>query len=585
MEYFIPLEKWFTGEPQMSKGHSEASMSFDRRGFLKTGLITSAVTALSRSEFAAATQTNPAAQQALPPSSRSKVIMGQGDPRRTQAFAPLPYTNSDELTLAQGFSWYPLLRMGDVINAQGDTAGDCCDYLHFMPGRNAYQAFLWVNHEYVIDTVLYGKPVDGNSKTKAQVDHEMTLVGGSYVELTKERTKDGAERWKVKPNSVNAFRLSAHTPIAMVGPAGGRTALGTMANCSGGYTPWGNILTAEENFDVFYGTRANGFRSRYGWGKYYKRSELDYGWVVEVDPQTRAARKLTALGRFAHESATVTVAQDKRVVVYMGDDAKGECLYKFISKNKLSGDPRKDADLLVEGQLYVANLSRSEWISLSPDNPDLGRNKKFSVLKNILTYTREAAQLVGGTRLNRPEDIEVDPETGDVYFTLTNFAEAGDPYGSLNLIREKNGDAASLHFEFETFLKGGLRSGVSCPDNLTFGPQNSLWVCTDMSASAMGKTSLERFDRNSMFRVETDASGSVFARHFLQAPRDAELTGPTFLPDGSGLLLSVQHPGESSFSKKGIGYTSHWPDGGESKPVSTVVCVYPTDQNRERFSR
>lgn len=559
-------------------------MGFDRRGFLKTGLITSAVTALSRSEFAGASGSEKTADIASSVKKQPRPPMGGGDPRRSQAFKALPYTNTDELSVAEGFSWYPVLRKGDVINAQGDRAGDCCDFLHLMPGRDPNQAFLWVNHEYILDNVLYGAKVDPKSKTKAQVDHEMTLVGGSFVELTRATEKNGTSRWKLKSDSVGAFRLTAHTPIAMVGPAGGRTALGTLANCSGGHTPWQTVLTAEENFDIFFGTRANGFRSHYGWGKYYQRSELDYGWVVEVDPETRSARKLTALGRFAHESATVTLAKDKRVVVYMGDDAKGECLYKFISKNRLSGDARKDLDLLVEGSLYVANLSRSEWILLSPENPDLNNSKKFSSLKNILNHTREAAHLAGGTRLNRPEDIEVDPMTGEVYFTLTNFAEAGDIHGSLNLIREKNGDAASLHFEYETFLTGGLRSGMSCPDNLTFGPQNSLWVCTDMSASAMGHAALERFERNSMFRVETDAAGSVFARHFLQAPRDAELTGPTFLPDGSGLFVSVQHPGESSFSKKGVGYTSHWPDGGSSKPVSTVVFVYPSDQNKDRFS-
>jgi secreted PhoX family phosphatase len=87
-----------------------------------------------------------------------------------------------------------------------------------------------------------------------------------------------------------------------------------------------------------------------------------------------------------------------------------------------------------------------------------------------------------------------------------------------------------------------------------------------------------------MFRLEMDDSASVFARHFVQAPRDAELTGPTFLPDGSGVLLSVQHPGEGSYAKDGVGLTSHWPDGADSKPVSTVVCVVPTDGKKERFS-
>jgi secreted PhoX family phosphatase len=294
---------------------------------------------------------------------------------------------------------------------------------------------------------------------------------------------------------------------------------------------------------------------------------------------------LTALGRFAHEGATLTKSKAGNVVVYLGDDAKGQCIYKFVSKGRVTGDPVKDADLLVDGDLYVANFSKGEWIHLSPENPNLAKDDRFKNLSGILINTREAAKLAGGTKLNRPEDIKIDPSNGDVYFALTNNADAGDIYGSVNLLRENNGDAGEKRFSFQTFATGGTRTGMSCPDNLTFGPGNLLWACTDMSASAMGKGALSSFGRNSMFRLETDIAGSVFARHFIQAPRDAELTGPTFLPDGSGLLLSVQHPGEGSYAKAGIGLTSHWPDGGEAKPVSTVVCILPVDGKKERFSR
>jgi secreted PhoX family phosphatase len=369
----------------------------------------------------------------------------------------------------------------------------------------------------------------------------------------------------------------------MVGAAGGRTATGTLANCSGGYTSWGTILTAEENFDVYFKQNKGTFRGYYGWGEYYPRSEEDYGWVVEVNPSTKSARKLTALGRFAHEGATVTKSKDGRVVVYLGDDAKGQCIYKFISAGRMTGDPVKDSDLLVEGDLYVANLSKGEWLHLSPQNPALAKDDRFKELKAILVNTREAAKVAGGTMLNRPEDIKIDPSNGDVYFALTNNAEAGDVYGSVNILREKDADAASTQFSFETFAAGGTRNGMSCPDNLTFGPKNTLWACTDMSASAMGKGALSSFERNSMLRLETDDAGSVFARHFVQAPRDAELTGPVFLPDGSGLLLSVQHPGEGSFQQDNAGMTSHWPDGGQNKPISTVVGIIPADGKKERF--
>ncbi len=563
-------------------------MTINRRKFLGTGALATLATALNSTESwaAGAAQkkiSNPQADSKQKALLKSHV-MGGGDPRRKKAFQALPYTAKDELSVADGFTWYSILRAGEVINAQGDRAGDCCDYLHFVPGNNSNQAFLWVNHEYLLDNVLYGKVLKPDEKSKEQVDAEMKLVGGSYVELIRNKHTSGQWRWQVKADSQLAFRLDANTSIPMVGAAGGRTVLGTLANCSGGYTSWGTILTAEENYDVYFKEHEGTFHAYYGWGKYYPRSEEDYGWVVEVNPKSKTARKLTALGRFAHEGATVTRSKDNRVVVYLGDDAKGQCIYKFVSQGKISGDTQKDADLLVEGNLYVANMSKGEWVLLSPENPALAKDERFKSLANILTYTREAAKIAGGTRLNRPEDIKIDPSNGDVYFALTNNADVGDMYGAVNLLREKDADAAATTFTFETFAAGGPRNGMSCPDNLTFGPANTLWACTDMSASAMGKGALRAFARNSMFRLEMDDSASVFARHFVQAPRDAELTGPTFLPDGSGVLLSVQHPGEGSYAKDGVGLTSHWPDGADSKPVSTVVCVVPTDGKKERFS-
>lgn len=562
-------------------------MTLDRRKFISTGVLTTFVSALGRTNAAAA-GTNPGPETISRKSDKaqgSSMKMGVGDPRRKMAFRPLPYTGQDELSVAEGFTWYPILKAGDVINAKGDRAGDCCDYLHFMPGKTADQAFLWVNHEYLLDNVLYGKNLKAEDKSKEQVDAEMKMVGGSYVELIGFKHTDGSRRWKLKSDSQFAFRLDANTPIPLVGPAGGRTVLGTLANCSGGYTSWGTILTAEENFDVYFKQNEGTFHSYYGWGNHYPRSEEDYGWIVEVNPVTQSARKLTALGRFAHEGATVTKSKDGKVVVYLGDDAKGQCLYKFVSHGQITGDAKKDQDLLLEGNLYVANISKGEWILLSPENPTLAKDERFKSLKNILINTREAAKVAGGTKLNRPEDVKVDPSNGDVYFALTNNADVGDVYGSVNLLRELDGDAAAKKFSFETFAAGGPRTGMSCPDNLTFGPKTTLWACTDMSASAMGKGALATFERNSMFRLEMDDAGSVFARHFIQSPRDAELTGPCFLPDGSGLLLSVQHPGEGSYGKEGVGLTSHWPEGGSSKPVSTVVCVIPANGNTERFWR
>jgi secreted PhoX family phosphatase len=501
---------------------------------------------------------------------------GLGSPQKKGAFEPLPPSNVDDISLAKGFQWYPLLKMGDVINAAGDKAGDCCDFIHFHPGENKDHAFLWVNHEYVIDNVLYGKRVKAEDKTKEQVIEERKLVGGSYVEIRRSRANGG--RWEVVANSTKAFRIDGNSQIPMVGPAGGAIVTGTMGNCGGGFTPWGSVLSGEENVDVYYQDPAG-----YGWGNFFPHSKRDYGWIVEVDVQKKSARKLTALGRFAHEGSTVVARVQKKVVVYMGDDAKSQCLYKFVSKNVLTGNAEKDRDLLLEGDLYVANFKKGQWILLSPENEKLknDQKKRFVTQADICNETREAAHLAGGTKLNRPEDVKVDPQSGEVYFTLTNNSDVGDFHGSIVYLQENAGDHTAASFTFETYLAGGKSSGISCPDNLTFGPGRHLWVCTDISSEVMGKGSHASFVRNSCFRLENDEHGNVYARHFLQGPADAEITGPCFSPDEKSLFLSIQHPGESSYYE-GTTLTSHWPLGGSAKPLSTVIVV---EENKGSFSR
>lgn len=497
---------------------------------------------------------------------------GKGDPRRRKAFTPLPYTLVDDVSVAKGFTWYPLASRGDVINAQGDTFGDCCDYTHFIAGATPDQAFLWVNHEYIVEPLLYGKVVKAVDKSKEMVDAEMKLVGGSFVELKRVKAvARGKARWEVVRDSKRAFRVDANTSIPMVGAAGGRTAIGMMGNCSGGFTPWGTILTCEENVDVYY-HETDG--ETYGWGKHYQRALEDYGWVVEVDVGAKSARKLTALGRFAHEGATFVKAKDGRAVVYMGDDARFQYLYKFISKGRITGDAAKDKDLLVEGDLFVADLGKGQWLPLSPDNKKLAEEPsgKFKTLAGILTHTRDAAKVLKATPLNRPEDIEVHPQSGTVFVALTNNDKAGDFYGSILALDEDGADHTSMSFSHRTHAVGGPQIGFACPDNLCFGPQGSLWVGTDISGSVMGKGSLKNFPRNSLLRMEVNADGQVFARHFLQGPIDAEVTGPSFSDDFRSLFVSMQHPGETS-DGSAENLTSHWPKGKGSVPLSTVIVV------------
>jgi secreted PhoX family phosphatase len=565
-----------------------------RRDFLK---LSSGVTLLpavlpvfgplagSTAVFASA-QAAPGSQGGLPPHA------GRGLASRRKAFEPLAYSNVDAVSLAKGFEWYAIASAGDVINAQGDRFGDCCDFTAFFEGEEGPDhGYLWVNHEYVITNVLHGRKVGASEKTREMVDAEMKLVGGSLLEIRRDKGNSGgrdpgkgnaksAGQWKLVANSKKAFRVDANTDMPLVGPAAGiakgQMVKGTMGNCGGGFTPWRTALSGEENVDIYYGKEPKGFN--YGWGRYYDRPEEHYGWVVEVDIDSAQARKLTSLGRFAHEGATFVKAKDGRAVVYMGDDAAGRCVYKFISKGRISGRKEADKDLLLEGDLFVADLKGGKWVLLAPANEKLAADKegRFKTLEAILVNTREAAKVAGGTPLNRPEDVKVHPLTGVVHFTLTNNAASGDFHGEVVALEEEGGDAGALRFVYDTYIAGGRKQGFSCPDNLVFGPEHSLWVCTDISDSAMGRGAHADFPRNSMLRVEADTkTGATVARHFLQSPRDAEITGPSFTPDFKTLFVAIQHPGESSFEDD-KGYTSHWPDGGSAKPRSTLIGVKET---------
>ena len=467
----------------------------------------------------------------------------------------------DDVQVASGYSWHVLAKRGDRINHRGDTFGDCNDYTCYLPGDSDEHGFLWVNHEYVVPALLHGSNVAATKKTKSMVDLERGLVGGSYLEIK----RDTNGRWQTQSDSKLAFRIDGTTPIPLVGAAGGRTASGMMGNCSGGLTPWGTILTCEENVDDYYNKESDYY---YGWAEHYPQDGKDYGWVVEVDPRTQKARKLTGLGRFAHEGAAVAVTDDQQVVVYMGDDSRFECLYKFVSKNRLTGDQNKDKDILLDGTLYVANLADGQWLELSPKTKEL----KGESLASILTDARVAAKKVGGTPLNRPEGIVIHPEHRTVYVALTNNSEAGDFYGSILALSEEGAKHNAAGFSHETFAFGSPTHGFACPDNLAIGPKMTLWAGTDISGSSLGEGAYKGLPRNIFLRLGRQDNGALDVRRLVVAPPEAEVTGPTFHPTGKSLFLSIQHPGENSRQDDNK-LTSNWPGGGDKIPLSSVIVV------------
>jgi secreted PhoX family phosphatase len=491
-------------------------------------------------------------------------------------FKGLKPMRTDTLRMAPGFNYDVLIKYNDVINLNGDQFGYDNDYLAIFEMPNTQDEFiLWTNHENV--NALFVSGFDKNqvkvTKSKDQVETEMKAVGGSLIHLKKTNGK-----YQHVLNSEFNRRLDANSKIPFSNGEiikGQNFAIGTFANCAGGVTPWKTVLTAEENYQNFYGdvkhissgvVKDEIQQWTHDWTLFYQRPPEHYGWIVEVNPLTGVAKKHTGLGRFAHEGATCVISKDKKVCVYLGDDSNDKCFYKFVSKDDKS---------LNSGTLYVANLEKGEWIALTMDHPVLKKNFKDQL--EILTFARKAAKLVGGTPLDRPEDCEIDPKTGAVYLTCTNNFGKGRPFGSILKFDELD-DYSGVKFKSQVFIAGGYESGIASPDNLAFDKKGNLWITTDMSDEKMGDDKHAPFGNNALFYVPMSGEHAGTAIRIAEAPMDAELTGPCFSPDGKTLFLSIQHPGANSKSLDKL--TSHWPEGGSALPKPSVVQIHLPDYVR-----
>ncbi len=483
-------------------------------------------------------------------------------------------SNKDDLLLTKGLNYHTIIKWGDRINDK-DTFGFNNDFTCFIPfdKNNPYDGLLWVNHEYVTSLFVSGFNSKKNKdslqlKTKEQVNKEMYNVGGTIVRIKQENGL-----WKVVENDPHNKRITAHTPIEINWDTPIKektTIIGTNSNCSGGITPWNTFLTCEENYDSFFGEtvydKEGTYKHKpgiYGWEKFYNYPPEHYGWVVEVNPKNGTAKKHIALGRFAHECCTLYELPDQRIVAYTGDDANDEHLYKFISSKPSS---------LKEGTLYVADVENGNWLALDWENQPILKSN-FKNQTEVLIRTREAAKLLGATALNRPEDIEIDPVTGNILVSLTNNKSKNDYHGSILKIEESNGVFDALTFKASNYMAGGEENGFSCPDNLAFDLSGNLWMTTDMSGNAMNKENgpYMPFKNNSLFVIPRYGKDAGKVIRVVSAPTDAELTGPWFAPDGKTLFLSVQHPGEQSKDLENL--TSKWPFYTDNIPKPAVVAI------------
>ncbi len=523
-------------------------------------------------------------------------------------FKPIEASGEDTVKVPEGFK-FDIVRSADDSLGGDRLYGDHNDFVAYFPidalegGDNSEDGILWVNHEYINPMFWsdYTDPENATKKTKKQIAREKAGVGGSIVRVRKE-----GNAWSFVEDDRLNRRIDATTPMDVTGPAtgsekmqGATEVIGTLANCGGGVTPWNTVLTCEENFQDYYGQRTDDqgepgqgtddspealeAADTYRWldDPDSAQSPEHYGWIVEIDPfdPDSKPRKHTWLGRVRHENAALTVAPLGKVVVYSGHDEEDRCIYEFVSSGTYKdGDREANMYLLTDGMLYVADFANGRWVALDYENNPLFKENGYKGQGDVLVRSIDAStvedpefELPIGTPLDRCEDIEVHPETGQVYAALTNNELHGNFFGQIIRITEKDDDLTARTFTYEVFAAGGPQTGFASPDNLLFDRNNNLWVITDISSSKLGSGIYATFKNNGAFVVpgglDSAAGGDVF--QFASAPVEAELTGPTFTPDGKTLFLAVQHPGEESEDPKNP--TSTWPSG--EKPKSSVVAI------------
>ncbi|OMP66950.1 PhoX family protein [Domibacillus epiphyticus] len=483
-------------------------------------------------------------------------------------FRPIPPSDQDELILPRGYKYDIVASWGEDLG-NGEKFGFNNDFTCYF-GSNPNEGLLWVNHEYIGDMSIFVngyKEEPGRIRTARQIATEKYNLGGSVIQIRK-----GDEgKWSIVKGSPYNRRITGNTPINFTGPARGDDAvggvtqvIGTFANCSGGKTLWNTAFSCEENYaDIVKDWSEN--------PEVPSLNPTHYGWVVEIDPNDPKSipKKHTMLGRFAHENAVMTLGRSGRLVVYSGDDANDQCIYKFISDEVYRPELGKQNSRLMEkGTLYVADMGANKWLPL-----DLNKTPKlkeeFKTQGEVLVKTRDAAKFIGGTPLDRPEDIEIHPRDGSVYIALTNNTNHGNYFGQIYRLVEDDHNHESTSFFYEIFVSGGPQSGFSCPDNLMFDQSGNLWVCTDISSDKLSQGVYRPFGNNGLYMIPTEGPNRGKVMRFASAPVQAELTGTWLAPDGKTLFMSVQHPGEES--KDVNNPTSRWPYGEAPRP--SVVAI------------
>lgn len=564
---------------------------------------------------------------------RGTTAMAEG--HASFAFDPISIFTDNTVHVPDGYAWQTVVRWGDPLFSGAPTFdnGHGVDGSDRVFGENTDGMELFnvdgaeviaVNHEYVNPAINLSERGEDVPPSEDDVMTLMNLQGVTVMEVAR-----GAQGYAVVVDSPFNRRIHHNTPMTIAGPAAGHallqtsvdpeglTVLGTMNNCGSGRTLWGTYLTCEENFNGYFGSTdaelelPEGFdrygithESRYAYELYHTRYDVAaepneahrFGYIVEIDPTDPTSQpiKRTALGRFKHENAAMTLANDGRVVVYLGDDERGEFLYKYVSNGTYTEGGPTDG-LLDDGTLYAASFSADgtgEWLALTPDTTEMDAAM-------IAIHTRQAGSFVGATTMDRPEWVAVSTTLPEAYCCLTNnsrraegFTNAGgdlaepapgtpnpraeNRYGQIVRWRPEGEDHGATGFAWDLYVMAGnpvvglgLYAGsdnvtegnmFNSPDGMQVDSAGLIWIQTDGDDSNEGAFS--GMGNNQML-VGHPETGEI--ARFMTGPSGSEVTGLTWNNDRTVAFVGIQHPGGT------------WPDGGDSVPRSSVIAVWRDD--------
>lgn len=578
---------------------------------------------------------------------------------RAQQSAPFPFKAVDHgidqhFHVSAGYQAQTLLRWGDPvlpkappfrINAQSPEAqsqqfGANNDFIAFLPlpfgSNSSTHGLLCVNHEYVNAHMMFPGFPGGwydalDNITKSQSETLMAACGHSVVEI-----KKVGNQWTPVQGAFNRRITLLDSKIPLAGPVRGHPRVktkadpkgvvvnGTLANCSGGVTPWGTVLLCEENIEHYFTDTAqktiqDPHHERYGlysrgkfpFYRFEPRFRLNeepneanrFGWVIEFDPYnpTKPPVKRTALGRVPREGATTVLDPSGRVVIYSGDDHSFEYLYRFVSSGTYNPASRQsNTDLLDSGTLSVATFNADgtvQWVPLIFGQGPLSEKNGFTSQADVLVQVRQAADLVGATPMDRPEGIAVNPKTGNVYVMLTKNKKrtnentngpnpvVHNTHGHILEIQPPSTTNQASHIastnRWDILLVGGDATQpkhsakyhpqtqpegfLANPDNCAFDSKGTLWISTDGAEDSLGSC-------DGLWACKTDGPHRAQPKRFVRVPQGAELCSPCFTPDETTLFVSVQHPGDS----KGSHFASpknRWPDFDKALPPRPSVVA------------